>query len=36
VKTDCVNYTTMEDIPKGEQVLGVYIFSEWAPCYCFV
>jgi hypothetical protein len=36
VKTGRVNYTTMEDIPKGEQVLGVYIFSEWAPCYCFV
>jgi hypothetical protein len=22
VKTDCVNYTTMEDIPEGEQVLA--------------
>jgi hypothetical protein len=36
VKTDRVNYTTMEDIPEGEQVLAGTFFSERAPCYHFV
>jgi hypothetical protein len=37
VKTGCVNYTTMEDIPKGEQVLmGTFSLNGYLLSFCSI